>query len=109
MVRLVRYTEFEKLLKIAVIAECAYTVAHDRVNSLLVHCFITIIYPRYTSECEEYEVNGSQCHNRYVDIDCVSTNSADKSGCRDANAPTFGFFCVFIISTRFHVIRISLR
>jgi len=63
----VRYTEFEKLLKIlAAIAVCAYTVVHDRVNSLLVRCFVTVIYSEYASECEECEVAGSRCLSQQV-------------------------------------------
>jgi hypothetical protein len=63
----VRYTENEKLLKIlAVIAVCTYTVAHDRMNSLLVHCFVTVHYSEYASECEDCEVTGSQCLSQQV-------------------------------------------
>jgi len=61
----VRHTEITKKI-LAVIAVCAYTVAHDRVNSLLVHCVITIIYPEYASGCEECEVTGSRCLSQQV-------------------------------------------
>jgi hypothetical protein len=65
----VRCTEFENLLKIlAVIAVCTYTVTHGRVNSLLVHCFVTVLYSECASECEKCEVTGNRCHNRYVDV-----------------------------------------
>ena len=56
----VRDIEFEKLLKIlAVIALCTYIAAHDRVNSLFVQRFVTVLYLECASECEKCEVPGS--------------------------------------------------
>jgi hypothetical protein len=37
---------------------CTCTVVHERGNSLLVHCFVAVLYSEYVSECE---VTGSQC------------------------------------------------
>jgi hypothetical protein len=49
----VRYTEFEKLLKMLTeIAVCTYTVGHAGVNILLVHCFVSVLCSEYASDCE---------------------------------------------------------
>jgi len=51
----------KKLIKIwAVIAVCTYTAEHDRVNSLLVHWLVIVLYSECASECEKCKVTGNQ-------------------------------------------------
>ena len=93
---------------------CTCTVAHERGNSLLVHCFVAVLYSEYVSECE---VTGSQCLSQQVRRRIIMSVRTTRTK-QDAEMRTHQnlafflcspFYCIYSISCNIFTYIVALN